>query len=49
MMGYFSERLSAAERRELLELIRDYREQLVPLIVPVTLIQHYVRNTARLI
>ena len=26
MMGYFSERLSAAERCELVELIRDYRE-----------------------
>ena len=44
MMGYFSERLSAAERRELVELIRDYRRQLVPLIVPVTLIQHYVKK-----
>jgi len=43
-MGYFSDRLSAAERRELVELIRDYRKQLVPLIVPVTLIQHYVKK-----
>ena len=44
MMGYFSDRLSAAERSELVELIRDYRRQLVPLIVPVTLIQHYVKK-----
>lgn len=44
LMGYFSERLSAAERRELVELIRDYRSQLVPLIVPVTMIQHYVKK-----
>jgi uncharacterized protein YbgA (DUF1722 family)/uncharacterized protein YbbK (DUF523 family) len=44
MMGYFSDRLSAAERSELVELIRDYRTQLVPLIVPVTLIQHYVKK-----
>lgn len=43
-MGYFSERLSAAERRELMELIHDYRKQLVPLIVPVTLIQHFVKK-----
>ena len=43
-MGYFSECLSAAKRRELVELIRDYRERLVPLVVPVTLIQHYVRK-----
>jgi uncharacterized protein YbgA (DUF1722 family)/uncharacterized protein YbbK (DUF523 family) len=44
LMGYFSEKLSAAERRELVELIRDYRSQLVPLIVPVTMIQHYVKK-----
>jgi len=44
MMGYFSERLSGAERKELAELIRDYRTELMPLIVPVTLIQHYVKK-----
>lgn len=44
MMGYFSDELSAAERHELLELIGDYRKQLVPLIAPITLIQHYVRK-----
>jgi uncharacterized protein YbgA (DUF1722 family)/uncharacterized protein YbbK (DUF523 family) len=42
MTGYFSDRLSAAERLELVELIGDYRKELVPLIVPVTLIRHYV-------
>lgn len=44
LMGYFSDRLSAAERRELVELIRDFRGQLVPLVVPVTLIHHYVKK-----
>lgn len=44
MLGYFSDKLSTAERRELVELIRDYRSELVPLIVPVTLIQHYVKK-----
>lgn len=44
MMGYFSDELSAAERRELVEIIRDYRRQLIPLIVPVTLIHHYVKK-----
>jgi len=44
LMGYFSDRLSTAERRELVELIRDFRSQLVPLIVPVTMIQHYVKK-----
>jgi uncharacterized protein YbgA (DUF1722 family) len=44
LTGYFSERLSGAERRELTDLIRDYRAQLLPLIVPITLIHHYVRK-----
>jgi uncharacterized protein YbgA (DUF1722 family)/uncharacterized protein YbbK (DUF523 family) len=44
MLGYFSDQLSTAERRELVELIGDYRRELVPLIVPITLIQHYVKK-----
>jgi uncharacterized protein YbgA (DUF1722 family) len=42
MLGYFSDRLSPAERRELTEAIGDYRSSLVPLIAPLTLIRHYV-------
>jgi uncharacterized protein YbgA (DUF1722 family)/uncharacterized protein YbbK (DUF523 family) len=44
MMGYFSKQLSAPERQELLGVIRDYRLQLVPLIVPITLIRHYSKK-----
>lgn len=44
LMGYFSDQLSADERRELVALIHDYRKQLVPLIVPITLILHYVKK-----
>jgi len=44
LTGFFSDRLSAAERRELVEVIRDYRSQWVPLMVPITLIQHYVKK-----
>ncbi|HVO96330.1 MAG TPA: DUF523 and DUF1722 domain-containing protein [Terriglobales bacterium] len=46
MMGYFSKQLDPAERRELAELIADYRRELIPLIVPVTLIRHYVKKYA---
>ena len=42
MMGYFSEKLSQAERQELIALIVDLRRNLVPLIVPLTLVKHYV-------
>jgi uncharacterized protein YbgA (DUF1722 family) len=41
-MGFFKDRLVAAEKRELLGVIDDYARGLVPLIVPITLINHYV-------
>ena len=44
MMGYFSKELSAPERQELLGVIHDYRRQLIPLIVPITLVRHYTKK-----
>jgi len=44
MMGYFKEHLSSDEKQELLEVIHSYRQEYIPLIVPITLIQHYVRK-----
>jgi uncharacterized protein YbgA (DUF1722 family)/uncharacterized protein YbbK (DUF523 family) len=44
IVGYFKDQLSADEKRELLEIIEDYRQEYIPLIVPVTLVNHYVRK-----
>jgi uncharacterized protein YbgA (DUF1722 family)/uncharacterized protein YbbK (DUF523 family) len=44
MMGYFKEQLSPGEKQELLEIIDLYRREVLPLIVPVTLMNHYVRK-----
>lgn len=44
LAGYFSKQLSAEERAELAETIADYHHGLVPLIVPITLIRHYVKK-----
>ena len=44
MMGFFSHRLTAAERRELVQLIAEFRRRLLPLIAPLTLMQHYVKK-----
>ena len=44
MMGYFREMLSTTEKQEMIEVIDQYRLRLVPLVVPVTLIRHYVRK-----
>jgi uncharacterized protein YbgA (DUF1722 family)/uncharacterized protein YbbK (DUF523 family) len=44
MMGYFKKELSTDEKQELLEIIGLYREVYVPLIVPITLMNHYIRK-----
>jgi len=44
MMGYFKEQLSSDEKQELLEVIDHYRAGYIPLVVPITLISHYVRK-----
>jgi uncharacterized protein YbgA (DUF1722 family) len=44
MMGYFKEQLSPDEKQEWLEVIDHYRKGNIPVIVPLTLIHHYVRK-----
>jgi uncharacterized protein YbgA (DUF1722 family)/uncharacterized protein YbbK (DUF523 family) len=43
MAGHFKKRLDAASKAELLETIDEYRRGLTPLVVPLTLVRHYVR------
>ncbi len=42
--GYFKKTLSSDEKQELAEVIDSYHRGLIPLIVPVTLLNHYVRK-----
>lgn len=44
MMGFFKKFISADEKQELLSVIEQFRNNIVPLIVPVTLINHYIRK-----
>jgi uncharacterized protein YbgA (DUF1722 family)/uncharacterized protein YbbK (DUF523 family) len=44
IMGYFKKQLTSDEKQELLEVIENCHKQLVPLIVPITLITHYIRK-----
>jgi uncharacterized protein YbgA (DUF1722 family)/uncharacterized protein YbbK (DUF523 family) len=44
MAGYVSDDVDAGDRAELAAAIDGYRTGLVPLIVPVTLLRHYVRR-----
>ena len=42
LMGHFKNMLSGIEKEELLGVIHGYHQGLVPLIVPLTLIKHYI-------
>lgn len=43
-LGYFKRQLSADEKQEMLEIFAQYRQGVVPLSVPLTLLNHYVRK-----
>ncbi|PTO70738.1 YbgA family protein [Vibrio splendidus] len=42
LQGYFKKQLSSAHKQELTNQISSFREGLVPLLVPLTLINHYL-------
>ena len=44
VLGYFKKQLSADEKQEVLSVIDSYRARQIPLIVPVTLLNHFVRK-----
>jgi uncharacterized protein YbgA (DUF1722 family)/uncharacterized protein YbbK (DUF523 family) len=44
VMGFFKKLITGDEKQELREMIENYRKGYVPLIVPVTLLRHYVRK-----
>jgi uncharacterized protein YbgA (DUF1722 family)/uncharacterized protein YbbK (DUF523 family) len=43
-MGFFKKQLSPDEKQELLEVFGHYKSGSVPLIVPITLLNHYTRK-----
>ncbi len=44
ILGYFKRQLSADEKQEVLSIIDRYRARQIPLIVPITLLNHFVRK-----
>ncbi len=44
LMGYLKDKIDAEDRAELVEIIEQYRQGLVPLVVPITLINHHFRR-----
>jgi uncharacterized protein YbgA (DUF1722 family)/uncharacterized protein YbbK (DUF523 family) len=44
MLGYFRDVLDDDSRKELAQSIADYQQEILPLVVPVTLFRHHVRR-----
>lgn len=44
MAGYFKNLLSKDEKREMQDVLGSYHQELLPLIVPITLVKHHVRK-----
>ena len=44
LLGYLKDHLDATDKAEILEIIEHYRDGIVPLIVPITLLKHHFRR-----
>ena len=44
VMGFLKNALSSDDKQELLDILEQYREGRVPLIVPITLLRHHLRR-----
>jgi uncharacterized protein YbgA (DUF1722 family)/uncharacterized protein YbbK (DUF523 family) len=44
IMGFFKKELTSDEKQEILELVGRYRKGYVPLVVPITLLNHFARK-----
>jgi len=42
ILGYLKKQLTSDDKQYILQIITDYKNQLVPLIVPLTLLKHYI-------
>jgi uncharacterized protein YbgA (DUF1722 family)/uncharacterized protein YbbK (DUF523 family) len=46
VLGYLSEDLKREERKEMVDLIEDYRRGFLPVVVPMTLMNHHINGKA---
>ncbi len=44
ILGYMKKTVDSAERNQFLKLVEEYRQEIVPLIVPITMLKHHVEN-----
>jgi len=44
ILGYFKTELTTDEKKETIEIMENYKNGLIPLIVPVTLLNHFINK-----
>jgi uncharacterized protein YbgA (DUF1722 family) len=44
LIGFLKSHLSSEGKQELMSLVEDYRQGLMPLIVPLTLLKHHLNR-----
>lgn len=44
LMGFIKNELATADKKELLDVFESYRQRLLPLIVPITLLKHHLNR-----
>lgn len=44
ILGFLKKHLTTFEKQDILNVIDEYHRQLVPLIVPITLLKHYLNK-----
>ena len=44
LMGFIKNELTTADKKELLDVFESYRQRLLPLIVPITLLKHHLNR-----
>lgn len=44
ILGYFKNELDSDEKKEIIQLIEDYHKKMIPLIVPITLLKHFINK-----
>ncbi len=44
LIGYFTQELDDFDKKEMVENVERYRKGLIPLVMPISLIRHYVKK-----
>ncbi len=44
ILGFLKDHLPSGEKQDVLDAIEDFRKELVPIVVPLTLLRHYVKK-----